>query len=204
MWITALSADGARNEALAKKNLILLGSEMDFTLSSGSLSGATISLPYDANKVPAGLSVLEAKVAYYNLSTQEWEVQGNVTLQADLLVSTVTHFSIYAPVIELPPLATEVSDLYVYPNPAVGSDSPVIHVKMGRVDTVEIDIYDTSGARVHSTSFDGGSPQAAEDGRIFYEYTWTGDKASGVYIAVVKGKTSQTTVSDKVKFAVVR
>ena len=104
----------------------------------------------------------------------------------------------------MPPSNPELRDIYVYPNPSVGSDNPTIHVSMGQVDRVEITILDISGAKVYSTTLDGSSPQISSDGQYFYEVAWTGEKASGVYVAIVHGVTSSATVKAKVKFAVVK
>ena len=86
----------------------------------------------------------------------------------------------------------------------IKTNDPVIRVKMGQVETVEIDIYDVSGARVQSVSFPGSSPQVGSDGKYYYEYAWIEPKASGAYIASIKGKTPTATVKAKVKFGVVR
>ncbi|OGS04433.1 MAG: hypothetical protein A3J70_00875 [Elusimicrobia bacterium RIFCSPHIGHO2_02_FULL_61_10] len=204
MGINALGSDAGRRNALNEQNLMLLGEEMDFTLSSGSLNRATVLLAYDGGLIPQGLGLSQARIAYFNPSTGRWEVQENVAVQGDLLTCDVSHFSIYAPVLVLPAGTPSVQELYVYPNPSLGADNPTIRVKMGSVDTVEIDIYDVSGTRVHTVSFPGTSPQIDGDGQYYYEYAWLGDKASGVYVASVKGKTSTATVKGKVKFAVIR
>ena len=57
---------------------------------------------------------------------------------------------------------------------------------------------------MHSAKLSGDSPQIGSDNQYFYEYVWSYAKASGSYIAGVKGKTNSTTLKGKVKFAVVR
>ncbi len=199
-----IPSDATRKTALLRKNLTLLGSEVEFTMSSGTLASATIYVPFDASLIPAGYTTANVRVAYYNPSTGLWEIQDNVTVQGAQLLCTVPHFSIYAPVLVKPVSAPELQEIYVFPNPTVGSDNPTIRVKMGQVDTVEVDIYDLSGAKVHSASFSGDSPQIGSDAQFYYDYAWTEEKASGVYIAAVKGKTASSTVKAKVKFAVIR
>jgi len=82
-------------------------------------------------------------------------------------------------------------------------EEPTIRAKMGLVDSVEITIYDISGQKIHSTTLDG-SATGIMDGQYYYDYTWQGHKASGVYFAVIHGKTAEGTVRAKTKFAVIR
>jgi hypothetical protein len=90
-----------------------------------------------------------------------------------------------------------------FPNPAVGVD-PTIRAFVGDADALEITIYDAAGSVVHSDRVTGGPTGTAANGQPYYDYVWTGKKASGVYYAVIHGKTGGTIVRSRVKFAVVK
>ncbi len=91
---------------------------------------------------------------------------------------------------------------FVFPNPAVGGAAPVIKAMIGKADRVTIDIYNTSGANVHSAEIRGEDARVA-NGEYYYEYAWTEGQASGIYFAHIKGETGSQTVKTKIKFAVV-
>jgi hypothetical protein len=91
----------------------------------------------------------------------------------------------------------------VFPNPAVGKD-PTIRAFVGDADELEITIYDAAGSVVHSDRFVGGPTGTASNGQPYYDYVWTGKKASGVYYAVIHGKKGGDVVRARVKFVVVR
>jgi chitodextrinase len=93
-------------------------------------------------------------------------------------------------------------DAYAFPNPAKGVD-PVIRAKLGLVDRVEITIFDAAGRVVHTATMDSASATIV-NGDYCYDYAWTGKKASGLYYAVIHGKSGGKTVRDRVRFAVVR
>jgi hypothetical protein len=91
-------------------------------------------------------------------------------------------------------------EAYCYPNPAVGRD-PVIRAMMGTVDSVEVTIFDQAGKAVHS----GRATNSVNvNGETAYEYPWTGEKATGIYYAVIHGKKGDQTVRARAKFAVIR
>ena len=90
-----------------------------------------------------------------------------------------------------------------FPNPAVGKD-PTIRAFVGDADELEITIYDAAGTVVHSDRVTGGPTGTASNGKPYYDYVWTGKKASGVYYAVIHGKKDGAVVRGRVKFAVVR
>jgi hypothetical protein len=92
-------------------------------------------------------------------------------------------------------------EAFCYPNPAIGAD-PVIRAMMGAVEEIEVTIYDQAGKVAHTgrsraTITDG-------DGETGHEYRWTGEKASGVYYAVIHGKKGDETVRARAKFAVLK
>ena len=72
---------------------------------------------------------------------------------------------------------------------------------MGGVDGVEVTIFDQSGRTVHSgrTNY-----PVNVNGEIAFDYTWAGEKAPGVYYAVIHGKKGDETIRARAKFAVVR
>jgi hypothetical protein len=96
--------------------------------------------------------------------------------------------------------AAGLQEAFCYPNPAVGAD-PVLRAMMGEVEEVEVTIYDQSGQAVHS----GRSRQTRLlNGVNGHEYRWTGEKATGIYYAVIHGKRGDETVRARAKFAVVK
>lgn len=94
------------------------------------------------------------------------------------------------------------SEFYSFPEPAKGGASPVIRAILGDADTLEMTIYDFRGTPVHSVRLD--APNALVDGKITFEYTWTGEIPSGVYYAVIHGKTGNKIVRSRTKVTVVR
>jgi chitodextrinase len=94
-------------------------------------------------------------------------------------------------------------DTEVFPNPSVGKD-PTIRAFAGDADELDITIYDAAGSVVHTDRVTGGPTGTASDGRPYYDYVWTGKRASGVYYAVIHGKKGGAVVRGRVKFAVVK
>ena len=101
------------------------------------------------------------------------------------------------------PSSVTLLETAAFPNPAVGKD-PTIRAFVGSADELEITIYDAAGSVVHSDRFVGGPTGTASNGQPYYDYVWTGKKASGVYYAVIHGKKGGDVVRGRVKFAVVR
>jgi len=101
------------------------------------------------------------------------------------------------------PSSVALLDTAAFPNPAVGKD-PTIRVFVGDADELEITIYDAAGSVVHTDRVAGGPTGTASNGKPYYDYVWTGKKASGVYYAVIHGKKGGDVVRARVKFAVVR
>ena len=71
------------------------------------------------------------------------------------------------------------------------------------MNEVQITIYDITGQVVHSATVTE-EPQIGKDGQYYYDYMWEGAKASGVYFAVINGKSAEGTVRGRTKFAVVK
>jgi chitodextrinase len=100
------------------------------------------------------------------------------------------------------PTGSSVVETAVFPNPAVGKD-PTIRAFVGDADTLEVTIYDVSGAVVHSDRIEE-NPTGTVGGRPFHDYLWRGTKASGVYFAVIHGRKGGDVIRGRVKFIVVR
>ena len=80
----------------------------------------------------------------------------------------------------------------------------MIRAAMGSVEKVEVTIYASMGRMVHSGTITDG-PAGVSNGEPYYEYVWTGAKATGTYFAVIHGKTADgKTVKARCRFAVVR
>ena len=61
-----------------------------------------------------------------------------------------------------------------------------------------------SGRLVHSAAL-GAAPTGIINNEYYYDYTWSGRIASGLYYAVIHGKTSDgTLIKARTNFAVVR
>ncbi len=205
--INALPPDvnGRRATAMTRQNLRSLGAGRDIVMvSSGVLKGATLTLPIDPSLLPKGVTMAQARIAYFN-ATGAWEIQQNVRVVGNALQTDVSHFSPYQPVVLMPSSVAGLRDSYAYPNPAVGGQEPTIRASLGLVDSVEITIFDVAGKQIFSDSMSGAAAGVTSAGDYYYDYAWTGHKASGVYYAVIHGKKSDgTIVRARTKFIVVR
>ena len=203
------AAASAASAASSGQNLKLLDSGRDIVMAtSGTLTGALLALPFDAALIPAGHTLADVRIAYFNAGTGHWEIQGNASVAGGVVSAHVLHFSPYAPVVVMASAAPGLNAAVVYPNPVVPPADPTIRVCPGIVDSVDITIFDVSGRVVHSATIAGSAsftPAAGEGaGQFCYEHVWTGSKASGVYHAVVHAKAGGTTVKARLSFAVVR
>jgi hypothetical protein len=121
---------------------------------------------------------------------------------AGLLILSGLGLSGYAAI--QPSAAAGLRECVVYPNPALRSQNPVVRAFIGVVDSVEVTILDISGQLVHSGQL-SGAPTGLLNGESYYDYTWSGPKSSGVYFAIVHGKTAAgTMVRARARFAVVK
>lgn len=82
-------------------------------------------------------------------------------------------------------------EVYAFPNPAVGGQTPTVHVEAGAADSVDIRIYDLAGDLAHEASL-AGAPALIDDGQgpqPAYEHRWDSSGAgSGVYVYVVRAR----------------
>jgi hypothetical protein len=192
-------------DALKRQNLVPVGAGRDIVMSSsGSLNAATLVLPFDPALIPRGRDTSDVRIAYFNPAANAWELQEGAVIWANTVQTQVRHFSVYAPVAMMPSAVAGLRDCMVYPNPAVRSQNPVVRAFLGVVDSVEVTIFDVSGRLVHGGSV-SGAPTGILNGNYYYDYTWSGPKASGVYFAVVHGRTANNTlVRARARFAVVK
>ena len=80
-------------------------------------------------------------------------------------------------------------DVYSFPNPAIGGKRPTIHVECGIAESVEIRIYEITGALIHEVKLTD-QPHVINS-RYAYEYRWDiSNASSGGYIVVVVAKKS--------------
>jgi hypothetical protein len=195
---------GVRNTALKRQNLKSLGLGREFTIDNPqAMKNAIITIPFDRSQIPSGRDLTHIRIAYFNSDTRSWELQSNTKVIQDRAESAVSHFSFYMPVLVMPSAEAAMRDSCAYPNPAIDSEEPTIRVMLGQVDSLDISIFDLSGQKVHSASL-SGEPTGIYNGEYFYDYLWQGPKSSGVYFAVVHGKTGNDIVRAKIKFAVIR
>lgn len=104
---------------------------------------------------------------------------------------------------ELPMEASQRAlEAYSYPNPAVGGVPPVIRATVKDVDQLQVRIYDLSGRLVESGDLRPASLEP--DGRIAYEFGWSGSIVSGTYFGVVTGNSGGTVLHSRVRISVVR
>lgn len=199
------AADAAkRQEAMKRKNILAVGEGREFTFtSSGTMARALVTLPFDRGLMPRGAQLSQLRIAYYNPYSGEWEIQENTGVAGDVLQCEVTHFSLYAPVLALPSPSAAKPETYAYPNPALAGQDPTIRCFVGNAESVDIRIVNTAGQTVHTDTLSGAAP-GIQGNEYYYDYVWSGPKASGVYVALIRSKTLDgKTVSAKAKFAVI-
>jgi chitodextrinase len=155
-------------------------------------SSATTSFP-DTNLTPSTIYSYSVEAVGGNGLLSNQSVAASATTQAGSVAPTGTGTADPTPGLR---------EAYAFPNPAKGVD-PVIRAKLGLVDAVEITIFDAAGRAVHSATVDGGSATIV-NGEYCYDYAWTGNKASGIYYAVIHGKAGGKVFKARAAFAVVR
>ena len=105
-----------------------------------------------------------------------------------------------------PDAAFRLGEVYVFPNPAKGTEAPVFHIETGIADSVKITIYTVSGRAAHEHTL-AGLPAELDDGNglsYAYEYTWSGHIPSGVYLYYIEAQKAGVKLKKTGKFAVVR
>ena len=154
--------------------------------------------------LPIGWTLGQVRIAFFDPVAQRWDVLDNTTAAGALAQAAVPHFSLYEPVCRRGQRDAGPAGGYVYPDPAVGGQEPVIRALVGIVASLDITIFDASGRKVHSATVTG-APTGIDGNDYYYDYVWNGPKASGVYFAVVGGKAADgTLIKSRMKFAVVK
>lgn len=173
----------------------------------------TISLPYSAEKLPAGADENALKIAYWNREAGEWEILPSAVSRADKLVSAaVGHFSVYqvmygaspsaaAPVAPAAPEFT-LGEAYVFPNPALAGAAAKLHIAATAGDRLAVKVYSVSGRPAYETSFVGAPGQI--EGVQAYELELRGEFPSGVYYYSAEVTSGGRKLKKAGKFAVVR
>lgn len=178
----------------------------------------TLEIPYDPAKIPAGHSVEDLRIYYWNPASGEWDALASSVHTTEGVVRAQTdHFSLYQVLSGGEPAAGNSGDsdfrfreVYAYPNPARRGVSPTFHIEAEKADRVDINIYDLSGERVHSLSIDGPG-RLIDDGSgrgpvLAFERAWdVSNVGSGVYIfAVTAHKAGRGAIRIRHKVAVIK
>jgi hypothetical protein len=173
-------------------------------LNSGSMGAATLTLLVNTLSIAQSVSPAAPQIAVYNSTSGVWSLLAGASVSGDAVTASVSQSGLYAPVVVQAVSTPGLQDVYVYPNPAVAPLDPVVRAEVGVVNSVEVTIFDAAGKVVNSGSV-SGAPTGTFNGVFYYDYPWTGAKASGVYFAVVHAKAPDgTIIRAKAKFAVVR
>jgi thermitase len=77
-------------------------------------------------------------------------------------------------------------EAYAYPDPATRGAVPTVRAFFNDIDTLQIRIYDVAGQPVESADVPA-VPAGVEDGRLYYDWPWTGTIASGRYFVLIAG-----------------
>lgn len=113
----------------------------------------------------------------HTLTTRAYDAAGNSTTSQpiDIIVDNTTDTL-------NPP-----KEAYAYPDPATHGAVPTLRAFFDDIDTMQINIYDVAGQTVESVDVPA-VPAGVENGRLYYEWPWTGAVASGRYFVLVCGK----------------
>lgn len=77
-------------------------------------------------------------------------------------------------------------EAYAFPDPATHGAVPTVRAFFNDIDTLQIRIYDVAGQPVESADVPA-VPAGVEDGRLYYDWPWTGTIASGRYFVLIAG-----------------
>jgi hypothetical protein len=202
--LTTAAADAGQTAALARGSMTLMETPRLLAMSNPGTIAATLTLPFDSAMMPQALMASAPVIAVYNSTTSAWFPINPSAIVGAMVSASVTQAGLYAPVVVQAVSTPGLQDVYVYPNPAVAPQTPIIRAEVGLVDSVEVTIFDVAGKVVNSGKV-SGAPTGTFNGVFYYDYPWTGAKASGVYFAVVHAKAPDgTIIRGRVKFAVVR
>jgi len=185
--LATISGPAVPVSATALDNVSVAG--VQFKLDGSNIGAEITALPYsiswNTTLVPNGNHILTAVAR---------DTFGN---QATSTITVTINNNFSTP----PPSPPGGYAVFVYPNPA---RDPVVRAFIGAVDEMQVSIYNILGMLVHKATV-RGSPTGISGGQYFYEYRWTGSKASGVYIAVVHANApDRVSIDVKSKFVVLR
>jgi len=95
-------------------------------------------------------------------------------------------------------------EVYVYPNPTRGGETPTLRVELGAAERVSTRIYDVSGDVVFEGRID--QQPIVSDGKIAYELPLNKNLfKAGVYIGVVTAeRTGRETIRRQYRFTVIK
>jgi len=208
--LEALKGDPQRQEALDRQGLKSLGLGGEIRMDPSDvflLKPARLTIPFDPGLVPLSMDLKQLRLARFDEEIGGWVLNKNLTVSGEKVTAEVTNFSLFKPVLVLPDSKAGLREAYTFPNPARSPADPVVRALLGKVESVEITIFDVSGKKVHSASLNGrptGTIEINGGYEFYYDYKWKDEKASGIYFAVIYGKSSQGDVRARAKFAVVR
>ncbi|MDO8806201.1 MAG: FG-GAP-like repeat-containing protein [Elusimicrobiota bacterium] len=206
---SSLNASGA-----ASLLSIIISTSSELKFNGGAALAACIYAPYSAMKL-SGNALLGG---HYFVKTAAVSGTGNILQSGEVLpvASAPTGGGIKTKaaamsaggfgVLPGPDPAFRLGEVYVYPNPAKGSEVPVFHIETGIADSVKITIYTVSGRAAHEYTLTG-LPAELDDGNglsYAYEYTWRGHIPSGVYLYYIEAQKAGQKLKKTGKFAVVR
>ncbi|HEX4047182.1 MAG TPA: T9SS type A sorting domain-containing protein, partial [Elusimicrobiota bacterium] len=162
----------------------------------------TLTLSYDPTQLAAqGLNENQLQVYYWNDVVGDWQALASTVDNVGKTVSAQTgHFSVYQVMgagggIGVETAAQDAFGLraaYVFPNPVRGVGAVTIRIQPGLADSVEVNVYDVTGRRVHSSSdfhfavLNDGNGLGPQDS---YDHVWNvSGVGSGVYMYVITAK----------------
>lgn len=189
----------ARAAALSQSGLEPAGEAISFGPEGTQFSSpVTIELPYDPALVAPGM-LGRVAVHYFDPNAKTWTaLPTQLDPSRHVLIAQTSHFSLYQPLgLGIRPATADASfgfkAVYVFPNPARGVNAVTIRVQPGQADSVEVQIYDLAGRKVHDSTgftvnpgFDDGNGLGAQ---ITYDHVWDiSGVGSGVYTYVVTAK----------------
>ncbi|MBI4054847.1 MAG: hypothetical protein HY402_01795 [Elusimicrobia bacterium] len=202
----------ARQRARAAKGLVAVAEAVEFGPHGARFEEPlTLSFPYDPAEIASGVREDTLAVYYWNEGGNLWEgLPSEVDTVGHRVRARATHFSLFQVMGGATPQAGsdfKLGEVYVYPNPARGGASPVLHIEVGAADRVRIQIFTLSGQLAHEASLTG-APSLLDDGQgpqEAYEYAWKEHVPSGVYLYVIEvSKSGVGPLRKTGKFAVVR
>ena len=177
-----------------------------------------LTVPYDANLlVTQGVKESELKLYYWNPALKDWQALSSTVDKQNKTVSAQTsHFSLYqvqgrGGAITVAAAIDDfgLRDVYAFPNPARGGAAATFRIQPGRADSVEVRVYDVSGAKVHSSSdfrfsvLDDGNGKGVQN---TYDHIWdVSGVGSGVYTFVITaGKAGEPDIRKTGKIGIIK